>query len=130
LQTQRIPEEIDLILVDGGINDFGVQNIFLTPYPQVIKGDTQEIISKNGGALLGRIKDLFKGKGHLTNVIVTGYYQILSEQSSKSEMIDFLKNINLFALLIELLELDKLRAFLVITLKTFQRQQMNHGNKL
>ena len=72
-------EEVDLILVDGGINDANVTTI-LNPLtdPATLTGIAETVCHGDMRTMLGTILGRFSN----ARVIVTGYYAILSHQSN------------------------------------------------
>jgi lysophospholipase L1-like esterase len=70
-------DDVDLILISGGINDVGVQNIFDPNTPS-------DTINKLSESIKGNMSDLIKYLLDQTNakIIVTGYYPLITEKSN------------------------------------------------
>jgi lysophospholipase L1-like esterase len=73
------PDAIDLVVVDGGINDLGPANLLL-PWrsPQWVRDEAAEFCGRRMKNLLLQMLDRFPR----ARVIVTGYYPIVSSQTS------------------------------------------------
>ena len=83
---QGIPENVDFVLVIGGINDIGVQTILTSTSLKELTSHTHEIISERMTTLLRKIEQKFKN----ARIIVPGYYQIISEDSDVDSIKTFL----------------------------------------
>ena len=70
-------DEIDLVILDGGINDVGVKNI-LDPRLSSLAATTQQKCDFAMRALLSDVAMLFPN----ARVVVTGYFAIVSQESS------------------------------------------------
>ncbi|MBT2687376.1 SGNH/GDSL hydrolase family protein [Bacillus sp. ISL-47] len=68
---------VDLILLDGGFNDIGITNV-LNPHGPDLVQPSQKIFFEDMKKLLLKVSGTFKN----AKIIVTGYYQPLSEQSN------------------------------------------------
>jgi len=77
------PETVDLILIDGGINDMGVGDIL---DPLTDTSDLQGWIETYCHVDMITLLDQVTAKFTLptARIVVTGYYQILSEQSDRN----------------------------------------------
>jgi len=73
------PEAIDLLLLDGGINDLNPFNLVL-PWrsPQWVRDQAAELCGRKMKALLLPVLDRFPK----ARVVVTGYYPVVSSQTS------------------------------------------------
>jgi len=71
-------DKVDLILLDGGINDIGVNEIVSPVANSDLKTITHKYCYEDLKYLLERVT----GKFNHATIIVTGYYQIVSEDSN------------------------------------------------
>jgi lysophospholipase L1-like esterase len=80
-EFQGPPEAVDLVLVCGGINDVGVQYI-LNPFRSRadIRNSTKRYCHDDMVKLLSKIAGKFRNPE--TRIVVTGYYQIVSDASN------------------------------------------------
>ncbi len=84
LKTRKVlPSEIDLMLLNGGINDIGVTSI-LSPFASSgsITELTRDTITTNMNYLLPAAADLFPN----AKIIVPGYFRIVTEDSATPEV--------------------------------------------
>lgn len=82
---QGEPKHVDLVLIDGGINDIGVPEI-LNPLPEWSPGGPVNLEQEIDNILYPRMKDLLEATVETfssAKVIVTGYFQIVSALSSR-----------------------------------------------
>jgi lysophospholipase L1-like esterase len=79
-QVPGNPNDVDLVLVNGGINDIGVQYIFNALTDQQELADTiQRFCHADLTVLLQQVAARFANPA--TNILVPGYYPVLSTQS-------------------------------------------------
>jgi lysophospholipase L1-like esterase len=74
------PETVDLLLLDGGINDVGVASI-LNPFALIPHLDARVAHACHDGMLVQLKKVIAKFTKPSCRILVTGYYAILSPQS-------------------------------------------------
>lgn len=84
------PETVDIVLVNGGINDVGVANI-LNPFAIIppLSARIESACHDRMLALLHQLRPVFSKP--TCRILVTGYYTILSEQSDPLHVPDFLR---------------------------------------
>ena len=80
---ESIPDakDVDLVLVDGGINDVKIEHILNIFDPTDIAGATEQHCHQDMKSLLSAIAGAFS----TARVVVTGYFPILSDQSDQTE---------------------------------------------
>jgi lysophospholipase L1-like esterase len=79
-QVPGDPEDVDLVIVNGGINDIGIQYIFSPGTDQQELTDTiQRACHDDLVTLLNRVAARFTGPQ--THILVPGYHLVLSSQS-------------------------------------------------
>jgi lysophospholipase L1-like esterase len=88
------PDTVDLVLMDGGINDVGVASI-LNPFALIPPLDARVRHACHDGMLVLLRKVAAKFSKPTCNIIVTGYYPILS---GKSDPLGVIKLISLFGI--------------------------------
>jgi len=88
------PDTVDLVLMDGGINDVGVASI-LNPFALIPPLDARVRHACHDGMLALLRKVAAKFSKPTCNIIVTGYYPILS---AKSDPLGVIKLISLFGI--------------------------------
>jgi lysophospholipase L1-like esterase len=88
------PDTVDLVLMDGGINDVGVASI-LNPFALIPPLDARVRHACHDGMLVLLRKVAAKFSKPTCNIIVTGYYPILS---AKSDPLGVIKLISLFGI--------------------------------
>jgi lysophospholipase L1-like esterase len=88
------PETVDLVLLDGGINDVGVAAI-LNPLAQIPSLDARVIDACHDGMLVLLKKVGAKFSKPTCRILVTGYYSILS---AKSDPLGVTKLLSLFGI--------------------------------
>ncbi|PHN01975.1 IPT/TIG domain-containing protein [Flavilitoribacter nigricans] len=71
------PKAVRLVLLDGGINDVGVERILCN---DDIRGDIESFCYGRMGQLLDRVHNTFPN----AKIIVTGYFKIVSPQSDRA----------------------------------------------
>ncbi|HEY6968963.1 MAG TPA: hypothetical protein VJA94_07160 [Candidatus Angelobacter sp.] len=80
------PQDIDLVMVDGGINDVHIQNILnftdITTGPDWVRRITNMSLSNHMSQLLPQILTAFPNAA----VVITGYYPIVSKSSDLSSL--------------------------------------------
>jgi hypothetical protein len=83
------PKTIDLVLLNGGINDVDIRTILnpLVP-PPIVSALIQKSCHDAMLDLLGTVAARFSNAA--ARIIVTGYYPILSDQSDPPSVLDFL----------------------------------------
>jgi lysophospholipase L1-like esterase len=74
------PDTVDLVLMDGGINDVGVATI-LNPFALIPPFEVRVIHACHDGMLVLLKKVIAKFSKPTCRILVTGYYPILSAQS-------------------------------------------------
>ncbi|MGP4080029.1 IPT/TIG domain-containing protein [Pseudalkalibacillus sp. R45] len=79
------PEFVDLILLDGGFNDIGISNVLNPSGPDLMQ-PAKVIFFDDMKKLLEKVTSKFKN----AKIIVTGYYQPLSEQSNTAAILAIL----------------------------------------
>lgn len=81
-QIER-PDLLDLVLLDGCINDVGVATILnpMTPEEGLVEL-TEQFCDQEMGTLLRKVR----GLAPQARIVVTGYYQIVSEQSDFEDL--------------------------------------------
>ncbi|UVI27440.1 SGNH/GDSL hydrolase family protein [Paenibacillus spongiae] len=72
-----LPDHVDLVLVDGGMNDIDIRNV-LNPHGPDLTPMAKQFFFDDMKTLLKKVGEKFKN----ARIIVTGYYQILSEHSN------------------------------------------------
>lgn len=87
---QNSPETVDIVLVNGGINDVGVANI-LNPFAILpsLSARIESACHDRMLALLNQLRPVFSKP--TCRILVTGYYTILSEQSDPLHVPDLLR---------------------------------------
>lgn len=77
------PENVELIIVNGGANDLRVQNLLLMLFPnhEVIER-AEKYCYESMTLVLTKIADTFPN----ARIVVPGYYQIVSKQTKASEL--------------------------------------------
>jgi lysophospholipase L1-like esterase len=88
------PDTVDLVLMDGGINDVGVASI-LNPFAMIPPLDARVIHACHDGMLVLLKKVIAKFSKPTCKILVTGYYPILS---AKSDPLGVIKLISLFGI--------------------------------
>jgi len=78
-QAENIQDNVDLILVSGGINDVGLGNILDPNTPEGNIRSLSESITGHMKKLLQHLLEKTSDKG--TCIIVTGYYHLITEES-------------------------------------------------
>jgi lysophospholipase L1-like esterase len=79
-QVQGDPLDVDLVVVNGGINDVGVEYIFNAYTDQQELADAiQRFCRKDLATLLAQVANRFSNPK--TSILVPGYYPVLSTQS-------------------------------------------------
>jgi hypothetical protein len=104
----EIKEEVDLIFIDGGINDVSLQYIFTSKYAQSVRNKTAMVISQGTRSikfpgmpaleinnvdmekLLKKVKEKFNDAN--PTIILTGYYQIVSEDTDLLSVLEYLSS--------------------------------------
>ena len=80
------PQDIDLVLVDGGINDVKIINLLnvtdITTNPDWVRRITDQSVSGHMSQLLPQVLTAFPNAA----VVITGYYPIVSNSSDFSEL--------------------------------------------
>ncbi|MCQ6559353.1 SGNH/GDSL hydrolase family protein [Paenibacillus mendelii] len=72
-----LPDHVDLVLMDGGMNDIDIRNV-LNPHGPDLTPMAKQFFLNDMITLLKKVGDKFKN----AKIIVTGYYQIISEHSN------------------------------------------------
>lgn len=88
------PNTVDLVLMDGGINDVGVVSI-LNPSAMIPALDVRVVHACHDGMLALLQKVVAKFSKPTCNILVTGYYPILS---AKSDPLGVIKLVSLFGI--------------------------------
>jgi lysophospholipase L1-like esterase len=88
------PETVDLVLMDGGINDVGVASI-LNPFALIPPLDVRVVHACHDGMLVLLNKVTAKFSKPTCRILVTGYYPILSAQS---DPLGVIKLVSLFGI--------------------------------
>ncbi|MDO9021355.1 MAG: metallophosphoesterase [Deltaproteobacteria bacterium] len=93
--AEEIPGgDVDLVLVDAGINDTEVYNLVL-PFKA-----TESVVLR-GGSILSRVRFALDRLGKAfprAKVVVTGYYPVVSEQTDLDELLPFARRVGKAAL--------------------------------
>ena len=82
-QAKKIPSDVDLILVSGGINDVGIKSI-------LDSGKEASSVTSLSAPIEERMENLLReliNKNQHVKIVVTGYYNIIS-RDSKLETVD------------------------------------------
>ena len=84
------PEDVDLVLVNGGANDIGIANL-LNPSrnPAWMERKTAELIGGDMPKLLEKIYNKFPQ----ARIIVTGYYPAVSDATSTEHICNLIKSV-------------------------------------
>lgn len=88
------PETVDLVLMDGGINDVGIA-LILNPFALIPPLDVRVIHACHDGMLVLLKKVIAKFSKPTCRILVTGYYPILSAQS---DPLGVIKLVSLFGI--------------------------------
>jgi lysophospholipase L1-like esterase len=97
---QGTKDSVDYVLIDGGINDVTVEDI-VNPFSNV---SATELAAKTKESCFTAMSELLKEvKGEFKNaqVIVTGYYKIISSESDVSGLVALLVNLGFLAVGVE-----------------------------
>src|SRR5215211_1484786 len=73
------PEEVDLILINGGINDIGIFGNIVTPLRE--DPPLQDLVESHCHQHMKVLLNKITKKFTKANIVVTGYYKILSQDS-------------------------------------------------
>ncbi len=79
ISQQISPDAVDLVLLDGGINDMGVTALLnATNSPAMIRQKSAEFCGVQMSDLLPRVRNAFPA----ARILVTGYFPIVSEETN------------------------------------------------
>lgn len=85
-----LPENVDLILVNGGINDLGAKNLVNPTFSRdKIKKRAKEYCGDSMETLLGKISGEFPN----ARIIVTGYFPLISKETNPNVVYDAIVDI-------------------------------------
>lgn len=119
-----IAEQVDLVLIDGGINDVGLSKIAQRKYAQSVRNDTSTVFSTAMPLLLSRVKSKFTNQHSNPKVVVLGYYQVISELTTLAGLENFIigfigVTLSIFLALLGLVGLNALRRHLSNNFEAF-----------
>jgi lysophospholipase L1-like esterase len=91
LKFYRNPQEVDLVLVNGGANDIGIANL-LNPSrdEKWMRRKTAEIFGEDMPKLLEKIYNSFPQ----ARIVVTGYYPAVSTETSTEHICNLIKSVS------------------------------------